>query len=78
MPDLVSQVEAAAILGVSESKVARLRSTGRLAYLKLENGSIRLHRAHVQAMATRPTPSRITSDAAELLPNLLRPFLLAA
>jgi predicted site-specific integrase-resolvase len=79
MPDTVSQREAADILGVSEKQIAKYRATGRLAFARLDNGGIRIHRAHVLALASllaepRPTkaPVRISNDARELPASILR------
>jgi excisionase family DNA binding protein len=70
MPELISQSEAAALLGKSESQVARLRASGRLAFVKLDNGSIRLHRAHVMALAPRrAAPAPVMSAHARELPT---------
>jgi hypothetical protein len=77
--DLVSQAEAAELLGVSVDAVKRFRSTGRLAYSKLASGAIRIRRQHALILRDRlaeprPTPA-MTSDAAELPVGFLRPVI---
>jgi predicted site-specific integrase-resolvase len=80
MPDTVSQREAADILGVTEKQIAKYRATGRLAFARLDNGGIRIHRAHVERLAPRAAPRkskapvRISADARELPLQLRRPF----
>jgi predicted site-specific integrase-resolvase len=80
MTDLVSQSEAAELLGVNASVVAKFRANGRLAFVKLASGAIRIHRAHAVALAKilsapRPTKAtRITADAQELPASILRPI----
>jgi hypothetical protein len=72
MPDLISQREAADILGVSEKQIAKYRATGRLAFARLDSGGIRIHRAHVERLAPRAAPRpappirTVTRDASEL------------
>jgi hypothetical protein len=83
MLDQVTQAEAADLLGVSESRVAKFRSGGRLAFVKLANGSIRIHRAHAIALAkilAAPRPTKaISADCATWLPpSFLRPISRAA
>jgi hypothetical protein len=73
MADLVSQSEGAELLGVSASVVAKFRANGRLAFVKLSNGSIRIHRAHAVALAKilsapRPTKATMSRDCATWLP----------
>ena len=78
MPDLISQREAADILGVSEKQIAKYRATGRLAFARLDNGGIRIHRAHVERLAPRAAsrkstaPVRVSDDARELPASILR------
>ena len=80
MPDLISQREAADILGVSEKQIAKYRATGRLAFARLDNGGIRIHRAHVERLAPRAAPRkstapvRVSDDAKELPLQLRRPI----
>jgi excisionase family DNA binding protein len=81
--DLVTQTEAAELLGVSASVVAKFRANGRLAFVKLANGSIRIHRAHAVALAkilAAPRPTKaISADCAMWLPaSFLRPISRAA
>lgn len=82
MVDLISQSEAADMLGVRVSQVAKFRSGGRLAFVKHANGSISIHRAHVLALAkilTAPRPTKaMSADARELPASFLRAFSRAA
>jgi excisionase family DNA binding protein len=79
MPDLISQREAADILGISERQVGRHRASGKLPFVKLGDGSVKLHRSHVELLAPRAAPRKLTapirmSDASELPQALMKPF----
>jgi excisionase family DNA binding protein len=78
MPDLISQREAADILGISERQVGRHRASGKLPFVKLGDGIVKIHRSHVERLrpaAPRPTPNapvRISDDSKELPEALTR------
>jgi hypothetical protein len=80
--DLVTQSEAAELLGVSAGVVSKFRANGRLAFVKLANGSIRVHRTHAVALAkilSAPRPTKaMSADARELPASFLRPISRAA
>jgi excisionase family DNA binding protein len=84
--DLVSQAEAAELLGVSEYQVAKFRANGRLAFFKTEGGGVRIRRQHISVLAAclaEPRPTRairraISADARELPASFLRPIIRAA
>jgi excisionase family DNA binding protein len=73
MLDMISVSEAAAILGISERQVGRHRASGKLPFTKSDDGSVRLHRSHVERLV--PV---ISDDARELPLQLRRPFRSAA
>jgi excisionase family DNA binding protein len=83
MPDLISQREAADILGVSERQVGRHRASGKLPFVKLGDGSVKIHRSHVERLVPRTAPrptlkapvQTVMRDSDELPPNLLRPII---
>lgn len=80
MPDMISVSEAAAILGISERQVGRHRASGKLPFIKNDDGNIRINRRHVERLAPRAAPRkstapvRISDDAKELPLQLRRPF----
>jgi hypothetical protein len=78
MPDMISVSEAAAILGISERQVGRHRASGKLPFIKNDDGNIRINRRHIELLAPRAAPRKpaapamISDDARELPPGLLR------
>lgn len=87
MPSFLTIREAAELLRCSESSIQRMRSSGKLAFQRLGSNGVRFRREHVEALlspANVPpaqrsyTHTRITEDASELPPGLLRQHRKAA
>jgi excisionase family DNA binding protein len=82
MPSFLTIREAAELLRCSESSIQRMRSSGRLPFMKLGDNSVRFRREAVEAMLKDATPvapkswahTRITPDASELPFGIRRPF----